>query len=98
MGSMLALVVVASIETNKWPDGIYASWAPPVKRACNRNEEWFLLNGRMLGVEVSAAEPLMYNETSVPVVQVASGNVSMDEEFWMLNFTGYCIGKYDGMS
>jgi hypothetical protein len=96
MGSMLALVIVASIETNKGFNGIYTSWEPQIKQACNRNYGGIFFNGRMLGVEVGERWLRMNNGTKFPKVQVASGNVSMDEEFWMLNFTGYCMGQYDG--
>jgi hypothetical protein len=102
MGLMLVLIVIASIETNKGPDGLYTSAKVAIKLGCQNSDGWWKLPAfdRWMGI-VSAKELdarwLPHNQTSLPVLGMQGNNVSMEETFWLYNFTGFCLGHVDDM-
>jgi len=94
MGFMSALIVVASIETNKRPDGIYTSKSLPGGLKCNDFQGWlpFTSNGVFSRI-ASKANILTWERASIMGVSV--NEPLLGERYWLYNFTGYCVGRVD---
>ncbi|KAG9194278.1 hypothetical protein G6011_04313 [Alternaria panax] len=102
MSLMIALVVIASIETNKGPTGIYTSVSLETNLACaNFDSEWWQLPpaaSRWIGFatdEKLGEGWLTKNQAGLPVTGVKENGSSA--EFWLYNFTGYCVGVINDM-
>lgn len=97
-GLAVGLIVVAAIETNKGPDGLYTSWNPKVDLGCMGREDfwWLIPRTRFLGLASNVEfdkKWLTRNQTSLTVVAEHGTNSSVPETFWLYNFTGYCVGR-----
>ncbi|ETS85263.1 hypothetical protein PFICI_03288 [Pestalotiopsis fici W106-1] len=87
----VALVVVAALETFKTPCGTYTSI--PAKFSgffCSDDTTKVNPNRELAGVFETFALASQYN-TSV----MDSGVALKTGEFWLMNFTGICLGAYD---
>jgi hypothetical protein len=95
MGLMLALVVIASIETNKSIEG-YTSAKPDHKLGC---VEWSqsLLFDPQSEMSMFASNFELDSVPSLPVQALQSDNASVGGNFWLYNFTGSCVGHLDGL-
>jgi hypothetical protein len=101
-GLMIGLVVVASIETNKSPEGIYTSWEPAVDLGCLSRDDWWWVtpSNRVMGLASNKEldeRQLTQNKTGLPVVGVHGSSTSAPETYWLYNFTGYCVGHVNDM-
>lgn len=99
MGFMFVLIVIASIETSKSPDGFYTS-APPALE-CTRLQTWWAIlpNEPFSGFasrEELSSTLLGQNYSSIPVARISKNNV--EERYWLYNFTGYCVGQVADMA
>ncbi|EUC51141.1 hypothetical protein COCMIDRAFT_80258, partial [Bipolaris oryzae ATCC 44560] len=97
-GLMIGLVVIASIETSKTVDGSYSSWEPMENLGCLGSSDWWFIgpSSQIMGFasrKESDEKWLTHDQKSVPVVRVNGTNSSAPEEFWLYNFTGYCVGQ-----
>jgi hypothetical protein len=101
MGFMVVLVVIASIETNRAPNGVYISAPPLVKVDCARRGDWWRVapNSNMFSGFVSRekrnATQLGHEYPSSAVAEITRDNVSLGERYWLYNFTGFCVGQLD---
>lgn len=99
MGFMTTLVVIAGIETNKAPTGLYTSFRIPEGFGrCSQPAEWwrFVPNSTLFGFatrEEHNRTKLGYNHSSVPVMRLGENNDSLTERFWLYDFKGYCMGR-----
>jgi hypothetical protein len=99
MALMMGLIVVASIETNKSINGLYTSVQIDVKMGCENSDGWWPLPADDFYMGIVSARKLNgkylgHNQTSVAV---QSTDASVEESFWLYNFTGYCMGHVDDM-
>jgi hypothetical protein len=99
MALMIGLIVVASIETNKTIYGLYTSAQLDVKLGCQKSDGWWPLPADDFYMGIASAKKLSarylgHNYTGVAVQGI---NASVEESFWLYNFTGYCIGHVDDM-
>jgi hypothetical protein len=98
MGLMMALIVVASIETNKSPTGMYTSVELPTKMACADLNDWWTLSSGSPWIGFAADRKLhawlTRNQTSLQVMGEEDSGFST---FWLYNFTGYCRGHFNDM-
>jgi hypothetical protein len=99
MGLMMTLMVIASIETNRSPTGVYASVDLGNKLACANVNEWYELplHSRWMGLAVDKELEerwLTRNLTSLPVKGIPGTG---SQNFWLYNFTGYCMGDFNDM-
>lgn len=99
LGFTLVLVVIASIETNKDPYGVYVTVPPPVPIKCGYLAK-FALVGSPYSRFFGLASDVVVNSTStgqefsnIPVGRLS--NTSMEERYWINNFTGYCVGGFN---
>jgi hypothetical protein len=98
IGLMLALVVVASIETNKSDDG-YTSEPMEVELRCARSQGvpsllLFKPNSYLDAAIASATNPTDIDSyTGLSVQALQSDNATFAETYWLYNFTGYCVGN-----
>ena len=94
MSFMSALIVVASIETNKRPDGIYTSKSLPGRLKCNHFQEWLpFTSNEVFSRIASKANILTWERASI--VGVSVNEPLLGESYWLYNFTGYCVGRVD---
>ncbi|PVI04968.1 hypothetical protein DM02DRAFT_585181 [Periconia macrospinosa] len=101
MGFALVLIVVASIETNKDPYGSYVNSPPVMQVKCGYlSEKWvfgspysafFGLASRVESIQNWIGQ----NYLSLPVERVS--NKSLEERYWIYNFTGYCVGGVENI-
>jgi hypothetical protein len=96
IGCMIVLVIIASIETNQAPAGIYTSYPFPDAVKCSQNTFWwqFYPGSELVGI----ASTVEWNQTksnysSVAVAKLSGHNSSLEETYWLYNFTGYCVGE-----
>jgi hypothetical protein len=91
----IVLVIIASIETNKYPGGFYTSLPVEVGKAkCASKNDWWEMGGlrnAVLGLAVSEHLAAPNNRTKYPLPP-AFGNNSFGDGFSVYNFSGYCIG------
>jgi hypothetical protein len=102
-GFTLALIVVASIETNKRPDGLYTSEPPRVELKCSDLKGWwqFKPNSTRFGFALTVEENSTWlgkNYSSVPVARVTENHTLLGEKYWLYNFTGYCFGRLENIA
>jgi hypothetical protein len=103
MGFMLALIIIASIEMNKDPAGRYTSADLGVRLACQDSSLfWRSPSGNpdsWAGVATNKKleeNGLTNNQTGLPVKRLQeTGPGSTD--YWLYNFTGYCLGDFQDM-
>ena len=96
VGLVVVLIIIASIETNKSPTGLYTSAHLGTTLACADSSQWWQLPppSRWIGVATDKeldGRWLKRNQTSL----VVKG--AQDTEFWLYNFTGFCMGHVDDM-
>ncbi|KAF2112172.1 hypothetical protein BDV96DRAFT_581281 [Lophiotrema nucula] len=102
MGFMFVLIIIASVETNKGPDGLYSSsrW---LGLECIQHPWWMYLvpNSQWVGLssrrEIDWAQLGGQNYSSLQVAGVSGSNTSLEERYWLYNFTGFCIGRLQDM-
>ena len=87
---MLVMVVIASVETNKGPDGWYYSAQIGVK--CTSLEDWYVLEPGNAAFAI-AFSTVGQNSSSTAMTDVSRNNISSIERYQLYNFTGYCSGK-----
>jgi hypothetical protein len=101
MGLMVALIIVASIETNKSDTGTYTSGPPYMDLGCPDTWTWWYLYGtgyRGLASASKLSEKWMKgNWTDVPVQAMQTNNADDEQTFWLYNYTGYCMGHFNDM-
>ncbi|KAF2822324.1 hypothetical protein CC86DRAFT_372879 [Ophiobolus disseminans] len=93
--SMLVIIIIASIETNKGPDGRYISVRPPVRLSCaSQNRWWALGSDNTLSGVMSAKNSTIGQDYAGAEVTHVSSNSSMEKaKYWLYDFTGYCVGQ-----
>lgn len=96
MGLMVVLIFIASIEMNKSPTGLYTSADLGTDLACADSSQWWQLppSSRWIGVATDKELDerwLIRNQTSL----VVKG--PQETEFWLYNFTGFCMGHVNDM-
>jgi hypothetical protein len=95
MGLILALVVVASIETNKSIEG-YTSRKPHLNLGCLERRRLLFFDPQsymsMLALDVD-----LDGVPSLPVQALQSDSASAGRNFSLYNFTGSCVGHIDGL-
>ena len=99
---MLAVVIIACVETTKGPDGHYRSdwdWGSVVKLDCeSRNKWWFVAPELTFSGLMSTKKVNVQRYSSVEATRL-SGNISLAEETYHLyNFTGLCMGQMTNIS
>jgi hypothetical protein len=103
MGLMLALIIVASIETNKSVDGLYTSGKLDIKLGCaDSSSGWWWLPDTGPYTGIASAKKLNekwlgHNQMSLAVQPLQSDNSVVEETFFLYNFTGYCVGRFRDM-
>ena len=102
-GFMSMLIIVASIETNKNPNGQYTSVVWQDKLGCsNQFEKWWVLSPESRFFSFATQAEVAWqnlsgaNFSSIPVATLTGNEVSEIERFWLYNFTGYCVGTLLG--
>ncbi|KAI0141952.1 hypothetical protein BJ166DRAFT_91024 [Pestalotiopsis sp. NC0098] len=85
----LALMIIASIETNRNPAGGYTSenWDGHANSACSSEIYFVGIKNAILSAVTSTQPPLA--DGSVPSVTTNSSNAT----YYMYDFAGYCSGK-----
>ena len=96
MGLMMVLNVIASIETNKSPTGLYTSADLGTNLACADSSQWWQLPppSQWIGIATNKEldeSVLTRNQTSL----VVKG--AQETEFWLYNFTGFCMGHVNDL-
>jgi hypothetical protein len=97
MGLMLTLIVVASIETNKPVDG-YTSGNPDHELGCalsGWSRPWWF--DPQSGISMFASDVDLDGVPSLPVQAFRNDNTSVAMNFWLYNFTGFCVGHMEGL-
>jgi hypothetical protein len=101
MGLMVALIIVASIETSKSDEGLYTSRQPFMDLGCPDTWAWWYLQGTGDSALASATKLsgvwMGGNRTSLPVQAMQTNSSGMEQTFWLYNYTGYCVGYFNDM-
>lgn len=97
MGLMVTLTVVASIETNKSPTGMYTSVALITKSACAYPSAILQLPPTSQWTVLATDRTLEkgWLTGNQPILPPTGDNESVT--IWVYNFTGYCMGYVNDM-
>jgi hypothetical protein len=92
--SMLVLIIVAALETQRSPDGNYTSYNAFNNLRCKPKSRAgpVSANDGFLGL-VSAFPPDATILEGITATTIGNATIS-DTAYWLYNFTGYCIGQF----
>lgn len=96
MAFAIILIIIASIETNKFPGGSYTSMSLPIGQAkcASRNDIWTIGTGDTSFFGFTSSIDLAKSNDSGYAWTPAFKNNSFGNQFLVYNFSGYCIGKF----
>lgn len=97
--SVLVLIVIASVETSKRPDGYYTSMPVPLALRCVEPFHWgpFGPDSPFMAwasVKHFNSSDLRQNVTALETVHINNG--SNNATYWLYKFKGYCLGRLEG--
>jgi hypothetical protein len=96
---MLALIIIAAIETDRAPNGVYMSTRQEVNLNCGARGDWWTVkpgkgfSGLASVGNASLAKSGHLNATAVVTEIEKLG--PLEGEYWFYNFTGFYVGKFE---
>lgn len=96
--AIVLVIIVAAIETNKAPNGMYTSAAPVIDLDCRSLSTWYLMmqDHGFQGFFTPFGGYYTRFGKSFFGTEVAPANMttsSHDQSNWLYSFTGYCVGR-----
>lgn len=98
MASILVLIIISAIETQRGPDGQYKSMTYALTLDCKSRSQWGIVSPShdFSGVVSSVIDSYDVGENKFMgsrLFEVEDNTASKNESYWRFNFTGYCVGK-----
>ncbi|KAF2011691.1 hypothetical protein BU24DRAFT_287178 [Aaosphaeria arxii CBS 175.79] len=103
--AMTALIVLASVETNRLPNGLYASFRLNVQLTCEQSKFWYIFEPGMVQLAMPVADDakrkwvqeefkgLTVGETTGAMGGINDTLVVDGGRYYLNDFAGYCVGN-----
>ncbi|KAH7067978.1 hypothetical protein BKA63DRAFT_520876 [Paraphoma chrysanthemicola] len=96
---MLAMIIIAAIETDRGPNGVYTSSPRGPDLDCAARRAWYTLAPERgfsgLASVGNASDAGVGRSNNTMIVKEIEKIGPLDGEIWFYNFTGYCVGKFE---